>query len=170
MEKMNQCPPHPRSRVRSHLLQATQVGFCCRCCCSVAQSCPTLCNPMDSSTPGFPVLHHLPDFAQVHVYWVGDAIQPSHPLSPSSLFALNLSQHQGLFQWNSCSHQVAKVSELQLNAVSFSLEFYKPTHSLFALYPEFIFIPTWKQTFHPHHLCISWHGTTGLVQEAYTSG
>ena len=83
MEKMNQSPPHPRSRVRSHLLQAAQVGFCCHCCYSVAQSCPTLCNPMDSSTPGFPVLHHVPDFAQVHVHLVGDAIQSSHPLSPS---------------------------------------------------------------------------------------
>ena len=92
-----------------------------------------------------------------------------HPIISSSV-TLNLSQHQGLFQWDSCSPQVAKVSELQLNAVSFSLEFYKPTHSLFALYPIFIFTPTWKHTSHPHHLYISWRGTTGLVQEAYTSG
>ena len=58
-------------------------------CCSVAQSCPTLCNPMDCSRPGFPVYHHLPEFAQTHVHWVGDAIQPSHPLSsllPPSIF------------------------------------------------------------------------------------
>ena len=55
--------------------------------------------PMDCSTPGFPVLHYLLEFAQTHVHWVGDAIQPSHPLSPSSPPALNLSQHQGLFQW-----------------------------------------------------------------------
>ena len=80
-------------------------------CCSVPQLCPTLCNPMDSSTPGFPVLHHLPEFAQTHSYWVGDAIQPS--LLPSSPLAFNLSQHQGLFHWVSCSHQVAKVLELQ---------------------------------------------------------
>ena len=57
-----------------------------RCCCSVAQSCLTLCDPMDCSTPGFPVLHNLPEFAQTHVHWVGDAIQPSPPLS--SLFLL----------------------------------------------------------------------------------
>ena len=72
------------------------------------QSCLTLCNPMDGSTPGFPVLHHPLELAQTHVHCVGDAIQPSHPLSPSSPPAFNLSQHQGLFQWISSSHQVAK--------------------------------------------------------------
>ena len=82
--------------------------------CSVTQSLLTLFNPMDCSTPGFLVLHYLPEFAQIHVHWVGDAIQPSHPLSPLSLPAFNLSQHQGLFQWVGCSHQVAKVLELQL--------------------------------------------------------
>ena len=66
-------------------------------CCSVTQSCPTLYDPMDCSTPGLPVLHHLPELAQTHVHWVSDAIQPSHPLSSSSLPAFNLSQHQGLF-------------------------------------------------------------------------
>jgi len=89
------------------------------CCCSVAQSCPTLCNPMDCSTPGFPVLHQLQELAQTRVYWVGDAIQPSHPLSPTSHPALNLPQHQGLFQWVSSSHQVAKVLEFQLQHQSF---------------------------------------------------
>ena len=64
--------------------------------------------------PGFPVPHHLPEFAHVHVHWVGDAIQPSHPLPPSSPPALSLSQHQGLFQWVSHSHQGARVLELQL--------------------------------------------------------
>ena len=68
------------------------------CCCSVAKSCPTLCDPMDCSTPGFPVLHCLPEFAQIHVCWVGDAIQPSHSLPSSSPFACNLSQHQDIFQ------------------------------------------------------------------------
>ena len=63
---------------------------------SVAQSCPTLCDPMDYSTPGLPTLHHFPDLAQTHVHWVGDAIQPSHPLSSPSPSAFNLSQHQGL--------------------------------------------------------------------------
>ena len=83
-------------------------------CCSVTQSCPTLCNPMDCSMPGFPALHNLPEFAQTHVHWASDALQPSHPLPPSSPFAFNLSQQQGLFQWVSSSHQVAKVLELQL--------------------------------------------------------
>ena len=72
-----------------------------------------LCSPMDCGTPDFPVLHHLPDFAQTHVHWVGDAIQSSHPLSSSSP-ALNLSQHQGLFQWVDSSHQGSQILELQL--------------------------------------------------------
>ena len=69
-------------------------------CCffsSVAQSCPTLCDPMDCSTPGFPVHHQLPELIQTHVHRVSDAIQPSHPLSSPSPPAFNLSQHQGLF-------------------------------------------------------------------------
>ena len=82
------------------------------CCCSVTQLCLTLCNPMDCSTPGFPVLHHHLESAQTRVHWVGDAIQPSHPSSFPSPPAFNLSQHQGLFQWVSSSHQVAKVLEL----------------------------------------------------------
>ena len=69
---------------------------------------------MDCSTPGFPVHHQLPEFAQTPVHRVGDAIQPSHPLSPPSPPAFNLSQHQGIFQWVGSSHQVAKVLELQL--------------------------------------------------------
>ena len=86
---------------------------------SVAQSCLTLCDPMDCSTPGFPVHHQLPEFTQIHVHWVSDAIQPTHPLSSPSPPDLNLSQHQGLFQWVSSSHQVAKVLELQLQHQSF---------------------------------------------------
>ena len=81
---------------------------------SVALSCLTLCDPMDCSTPGFPVLHQLPELAQTHVHQVGDAIQPSHPLSSSSPPTFNLSQHQGLFQRVSSSHQVARVLEFQL--------------------------------------------------------
>ena len=81
------------------------------CCCSVAQ-CSTLCDPMDCSTPGFPVLHHLPELAQTPVHRVGVAIQPSHPLSSPSAFSL--SQHQGLFLWVDSLHQVAKVLELQV--------------------------------------------------------
>ena len=88
-------------------------------CCSVPELCLILCNPMDCSMPGFLVLHSLQGFAQTHVHCVNDAIQPSHPLSPASPPALNISQHQGLFQWLGSSHQVAKVSELQLQHQSF---------------------------------------------------
>ena len=79
---------------------------------SVSQLCLTPWNPMDCSTPGFPVHHQLPELAQTHVHWVSDTIQPSHPLLSPSPPAFNLSQHQGLFQWISSSHQVAKVLEL----------------------------------------------------------
>ena len=75
--------------------------------------------PMDSSTPGFPVHHQLLEFAQTHVHWVDDVIQPSHPLSSPSPSAFNLSQHQGLFQWVSSLHHVAKVLEFQLQHQSF---------------------------------------------------
>ena len=80
---------------------------------SFAQSCPTLCNPKDYSTPGFPVHHQLLELAQPHVHRVSGAIQPSHPLSSPFPPAFNLSQHQGLFQWVNSSHQVAKVLALQ---------------------------------------------------------
>ena len=70
--------------------------------CSVAQSCPTLCDPMDYSTPGFPVLHHLPQLAQTHVHWVGDAIQSSCPLSSPSPPALSLSHHQSFLESALC--------------------------------------------------------------------
>ena len=83
------------------------------CCCSVTTSCQTLCDPMDCIMPGFPVLHYLLECTQIHVHWVNDAIQPSHPVSPPSPLAFNLFQHQSLFQWVSPSHQVAKVLELQ---------------------------------------------------------
>ena len=86
---------------------------------SVAQLCPTLCDPMNHSTPGLPVHHQLPESTQTHVHWVGDAIQPFHPLSSPSPPALNLSQHQGLFQGVSSSHQVAKALEFQLQHQSF---------------------------------------------------
>ena len=80
---------------------------------SVAQSCPTLYDPMGCSTPGLSVHHQLPELAQTHVHCIGDTVQPSHPLSSPSLPALNLSQHQGLFQGVSSSHQEAKVLEFQ---------------------------------------------------------
>ena len=81
---------------------------------SVAQSCPTLCDPTNRSTPGLPVHHQLPEFTQTHIHRVRDAIQPSHSLSSPSPPAPNPSQHQSLFQWVNSSHEVAKVLEFQL--------------------------------------------------------
>ena len=86
---------------------------------AVIQSCPTLCNTMDCCTPGFPVHHQLLELAQTHVHQVGDAIQPSQPLSFPSPPAFNLSHHQSLFQWVGSLHQVAKVLEFQLQRQSF---------------------------------------------------
>ena len=86
---------------------------------SVAQLFPTPCDPMNCSTLGLPVHHQLPEPTQTHVHWVGDAIQPSHPLSSPSPPAFNLSQHQGLFKWVSSLHHVAKVLEFQLQHQSF---------------------------------------------------
>ena len=79
------------------------------CCRSITQSCLTLCNPMDCSTPGFPVLHHLPELAQTHVHRVGDAVQPAHPLLSPTPPALNLSQHQDLFKRVGTLYQMVKV-------------------------------------------------------------
>ena len=81
---------------------------------SVAQSCPTLCDPMNPSTPGLPVHHQLPEFTETHVQRVSDAIQPSHPLSSPSPLAPNPSQHQSLFQWVNSSHEVVKILDFQL--------------------------------------------------------
>ena len=89
----------------------TFMSFCYCWCCSVAQLCPTLCNPMDCSTPGLPVPHHLPEFVQVHVHCISDAVQPSHPLTPSSPSALDLSQHWELFQWVICAHQMTSIDQ-----------------------------------------------------------
>ena len=88
---------------------------------SVTQLCPTLCDPIDCNMPGFPVHYQLPEF-QTHVHWVGDAIQPAHPLLSSSPLVFNLCQHQGLFQWVSSLHQVASFFaslEFQLQHQSF---------------------------------------------------
>ena len=83
---------------------------------SVAQSRPTLCDPMDCSMPGIAVLHYLLEFAQTHVHWASDGIQPSCPLSSRSPPAFNLSQHQGLYKWVSSSHQVAKLLGVSASA------------------------------------------------------
>ena len=95
-------PAHLILLVISHrwpfLMPGEQDGRCFLRECSVAQLCPTLCDPTDHNMPGFPVFHCLPEPAQTHVHQVGDAIQPSHRLSPPSPPALYISQHQGLFQ------------------------------------------------------------------------
>ena len=93
---------------------------------SVAQSCLTLCDPMDCSTPGSPVFHCLPEFTQAHVHWVGDAIQPSHPLSSPSSPAPNPSQHQGLFLWVSSSHEVAKVFSASASVLPVNTQDWSP--------------------------------------------
>ena len=115
--RLESCLPHSLAvqtlASGSSSVQFSSVQF------SVTQLCPTLCDPMDCSTPGLPVYHQLPESTQTHVHWVGDAIQPSHPLLSPSPPALNLSQHQGLFKWVSSSHQVAKVLEFQLLHQSF---------------------------------------------------
>ena len=99
---------------RIHGLWVSETQFSSVQFSSVAKSCPTLCDPMNHSTPGLPVHHHLPEFTQTHVHWVRDAIQPSHPRSSPSPPAPNPSQHQSLFPWVNSSPEVAKVLELQL--------------------------------------------------------
>ena len=99
-----------KSRKKCHLPPHKQNPFHFS---SVAQSCLTLCHPVDCSTLDFPVHHQLPDPTQTHVHRIGDAIQPSHPLSSPSPPIFNLSQHRGLFKWVCSSHQVAKVLEFQ---------------------------------------------------------
>ena len=94
--------------------------------CSVTQSCTTLCEPMDCSMTGFPILCYHLEFAQTHVYWVGDDIQPSHPLSPSSPPALNLSQHQGLFQWVGSSHHIGKIIGASASALPMNIQCWFP--------------------------------------------
>ena len=107
---------HFKMKVCSYLLLNIKLELSLNCIqfSSVAQSCPTLCDPMNRSTPGLPVHHQLPEFTQTHVHRVGDAIQPSHPLWSPSPPAPNPSQHQGLLQWVNSSHEVAKVLEFQL--------------------------------------------------------
>ena len=108
------CEFHSLSRINQEILYII-YEYVTNIFSSVAQSCPTLCNPMNRSTPGLPVHHQLPESTQTHVHQVNDAIQPSHPLSSPSPPALNLSQHQGFFQWVSSWHQVTKVLEFRLN-------------------------------------------------------
>ena len=99
-------------RSASYILMCVQFSL-------VAQSYPTLCSPMDCSKPGFPVHHELPEFTQTHLHQVGDAMQPSHPLSSPSPLDFNFSQHLGLFQGVSSLHQVARASKFHLQHQSF---------------------------------------------------
>ena len=101
---------------------------------SVAQSCLTLCDPMNRSTLGLPIHHKLLEFTQTRVHRVGDAIQPSHPLSSPSPPALNPSQHQGLFQWVNSLHEVAKILEFQLQHQSF--QWTRRTHVHVSILPQ----------------------------------
>ena len=108
-------PPNILSNlIRTEAIITTSVQFS-----SVTQSCQTPCDSIKHSMPGLPVHHQLLGFTQTHVHWVGDAIQPSHPLSSPSPPAPSPSQHQGLFQWVNSSHEVAKVLEFQLQHQSF---------------------------------------------------
>ena len=107
-KKSDSCLPWNIRRTGLRLLSSVQSLTCVR-----------FYNPMNRSTPGLPVHYQLPEFTQTHVHRVGDAIQPSHPLWSPSPPAPNPSQHQGLFQWVSSSHEVAKVLELQLQHQSF---------------------------------------------------
>ena len=107
-----------------HVKSLLYIHICISSVSSIAQSCLTVCDPMEYSMPGFPVHHQLPEFIQTKVYWVNDAIQSSHPLSSPSPHALSLSQHMGLFQWVSSSYQVAKVLKLQFQHQSFQSIFW----------------------------------------------
>ena len=107
-------PRQERWWTNTEMLKGVQLS-------SVTQSCLTLCDPMNRSTSGPPVHHQHPEFTPTHAHRVGDALQPSHPLSSPSPPAPNPSQHQGLFQWVNSSNQVAKVLEFQLQHQSFSI-------------------------------------------------
>ena len=108
---------------------------------SVAQLCLTCCDLMDYSTPSFPVHHRLLELIQTRVHWVGDVIQPSHPLPSPSPPAFNFSQHQGLFQRVSSSHQVAKVLEIQLQRQSLQWIFRVDLSPFCSINPIWFWIP-----------------------------
>ena len=136
----------------------------CMVCYLVTKSCPTFCNPIDCSMPGFLILYYILEFAHIHVHWVGDAIQPSHPVAPL-LLPSNLSQHQGLFKWVSSSHQVAKVLEFQLQHQSFQ---WTPRMICFRM--DWLDLLEIQRTFRSllqHHISkasILWHSAFFIVQ------
>ena len=110
---------HGVAKSQTRLSDGTELSYSFQQFRLLTQSCQTLCNSMNHSTPGLPVHHLLQESTQTHVHWVSDAIQPSHPLPSPCPPTFNLSQHQGLFQWVSSCHQVAKGLEFQLQHQSF---------------------------------------------------
>ena len=132
----------------------------CFCCCLVSQFCQTLCDSTNCSTPGLPVLHYLPDLPQTHVHWVSDAIQLSHTLLSPFSSAFNLSKHQGLFQWVSFSHEVAKVLELQHQSFQrvFRVDFLKDRLVWSPCFPRDC------QECHSSKASIIWHSAFFIVQ------
>ena len=172
--------PWPRTKPRSPAVKVNSPNhrtfrefrpylFMSSCCCSVTQSCPTLCDPMDCSTPGFPVHHYLLEFAQTHVHWVDDAIQPSHPLLFPSPLAFNLSQHQGLFQWElalcirwpkyrSCSFSISPSNEYS-GLISFKIDWF-----------DLLAVQGILKSLLQHHnlkASILWHSAFFMVQLSY---
>ena len=123
---------------------------------SATQLCPTFCDPMDCSTPGLPVHHQLPEFTQTHVHLVGDAIQPSYPLSSPSPPTFNLFQHQGLFKWVSSSHHVAKVLELQHHIKTLRTPF---------SFVMFCSLACNTESFYHSHYCLDIHTNTCTYRE-----
>ena len=113
IKNVNLKPAYSTFNFQRYAINFVDYQSCPPFCSVQSQLCLILCDPMECSTPGCPVHHRLLEFIQTHVHWVSDAIQPSHPLSSPSL-AFHLSQHQGLLQWVSSSHQVAKGLEFQL--------------------------------------------------------
>ena len=125
---------------------------------------------MNCSTPGLPVHHQLPEFTQLHVHWVGDAIQPSHPLSSPSPPAFNLSQQQGLFKWVSSSHQVARVLEFQLQHQSFQ---WTPRTDLLRMdWLDLLAVQGTLKSLLQHHsseASVLWHSAFFIVQLSHPS-
>ena len=129
----------------------------------VTQSCLTLCDPMNRSTPGLPVHHHLPEFTQTHVHWVSDAIQPSHSLSSPSLPASNPSQHQSLFQWVNSLHELAKSTGVSALA---SLSLFTFMHWRREWQPTPVFLPGESQGRWSLVGCHLWGHTESDMTEA----
>ena len=150
----------PQYRLLENHISFFQIPWSICCCCSVARSCPIICDPMNCRTPVFSVLHYFPEFAQTHIHWVNDAIQPSYPLSLPSPLALSISQHQGLFQWIGSSHEVAKLLELQLQHQSFQWIFRVDWFDLLAIEGTLKSLPQ----HHSSKASILWRSAFVMVQ------